>query len=455
MPRVINVPDYTASDRQKKFHQSRAFETLYGGAAGGGKTAALVAEAVSYALEYPKARIYIFRKTTPELKQSVLPEIYKQCADYINVAKGLTFNAQDRVFTFTNGSIIQLAYLENEADKYKYQSAEMHLLLIDELTHFTQDEYEYLKTRVRSTGNHPLKVMCATNPGNIGHAWVKAYFIDITEPEKIYKDRNGNTRIFIPAKVTDHPSPEFVESYTKVLEANSNPDLRRALLLGDWDIFAGQAFNEWRREDEDGKPWHVVDPFAIPKHWIKWFAYDYGYNSFAAGLWFAKEPNTDRIFIYREFYESEMAASRQAEQILMRDQDEDVRLRLADPSIWKDKGDVETGENIASILQRAGLIFQPANNDRIAGKNVIHEMLAPAADGLPKMQVFSSCINFIKTIPALPVDPNRPEDIDTRSEDHLYDCARYGLINQRPGSIIEPKINQDLVAQRSKYASFR
>lgn len=454
MPKEINVPNYQASDRQYKFHTSLAFETLYGGAAGGGKTAAVVAEAVTYAMQYPRARIYIFRKTTPELKQSVVPEIYKQCAEFIQ-AKGMSYNAQDRVFTFSNGSIIQLAYLENEADKYKYQSAEIHLLLMDELTHFTLDEYEYLKTRVRSTGEHPLKVMSATNPGNIGHAWVKAYFIDIAEPETIYTDKNGNTRIFIPARVTDHPSPEFVKSYTKVLEANSNPDLRRALLLGDWDIFAGQAFNEWKRSDADDKPWHVINPFAIPRHWIKWFAYDYGYNTYAAGVWLTRDPSSNRIYLYREFYEHEMAVSKQSEIILMNDQEESVRLRLADPSIWKQRGDVETGENIANILQRAGLIFQPANNDRIAGKNAIHEILAPMPDGTPGLQVFSSCTNFIRTFPALPMDLNRPEDIDTRAEDHLYDCLRYGIINQRQGTMPEPKINQNLVAQRAKYGNYR
>lgn len=452
MAKEIKVPDYTPSDRQTKFHTSTAFETLYGGAAGGGKTAAIVAEAVTYALEYPKARIYIFRKTIPELKQSVVPEIYKQCADYINTAKEMTYNAQDRVFNFANGSIIQLAYLENPQDMFRYQSAEIHLLLIDELTHFSQDEYEYLKTRVRGTGQHPLKVMSATNPGNIGHAWVKSYFIDIAKAETIYKDRNGNTRQFIPAKVSDHPIEAFRDTYTQQLSSLTNPDLKRALLLGDWDIFAGQAFGEWLRETEDGKPWHVIEPFAIPKHWVKWFAYDYGYNSFAAGLWFTRDPSTERIYVYREFYEHEMSVSKQAEQILMRDQEEGVHLRLADPSIWKQRGDVETGENIANIFQRAGLIFQPANNDRIAGKNVIHEMLAPAADGVPKMQIFANCVNTVRTIPALPIDPNRPEDIDTRAEDHLYDDLRYGLINQRPGAIIEPKIDQDLVNQRAKYA---
>lgn len=412
MVKEVKIPDYEPSARQTKFHTSPSFETLYGGAAGGGKTAAIVAEAITYSMEYPKARVYIFRKTIPELKQSIVPEIYKQAADYIERG-GMKYNAQDRTFVFTNGSIIQLAYLENPQDMFRYQSAEIHLLCFDELTHFSQEEYEWVKSRVRGMTDAPKKVMCATNPGNIGHAWVKAYFIDIASPETIYVDpRSEKSRQFIPAKVTDHIDKGFQKEYTAVLNSMSNPDLRRALLEGDWDIFAGQAFTEWKRSTDDDKPWHVIEPFSIPKHWVRWFSYDYGYNSWAGGLWFTRDPSTERIFIYKEFYEHEMGASKQAEQILMRDQDEAVHLRLADPSIWKQRGDVETGENIAAIFQRAGLIFQPANNDRLAGKNVIHEMLATAADGLPKLQVFSNCVNFIRTVPALPIDQNRPEDID-------------------------------------------
>jgi hypothetical protein len=453
--RTISVPDYTASERQTKFHTSIAFETLYGGAAGGGKSAAIVAEAVTYCLEHSGARVYIFRRTIPELKQSILPEIYKQCADYMNLAGGMKYNAQDRRFEFKNGSTIQLAYLETEADKYRYQSAEIHLLLFDELTHFMQDEYEYLKTRVRGTGGYPLKVMSATNPGNIGHAWVKSYFIDVTQPEKLFTDRQSRTRIFIPAKVSDHPSIEFVKSYTANLQSISDPDLRRALLEGDWDIFAGQAFGEWMREkDLDDKviPWHVVDPFAIPDHWVRWFGYDWGFNTYAAGSWFARDPGADRIYVYREFYENAMPVSEQAETILMLDKYEQIRMRLADPSIWQHHGSVETGENVAQIFEKAGLIFQPANNDRKAGKNIIHEMLAPAADGKPRLQVFSSCTNTIRTLPSLPYDKNRPEDIDTRAEDHLYDTWRYGLINQRPAQIPKIRYNETAIAARKKYS---
>lgn len=454
MPKVVKVPEYEPSERQTKFHTSLAFETLYGGAAGGGKTAALVAEAITYALQYPKSRTYIFRRTTPELKQSVVPEFYKQVADYMNIAKGVKFNSQDSVFIFTNGSIIQLAYLETNADMYRYQSAEIHLLLLDELTHFTMEQYEFLKTRVRSGTKQPLKIMAATNPGGIGHAWVKTYFIDISPPETLYTDSNGNSRIFIPAKVTDHVSQEFIDSYSKVLNSISDPNLRRAYRDGDWDIFAGQAFEEWKRE-KDGLPYHVVSPFQIPAHWTKWMAYDYGYNTFAAGVWLAADPVTNRIILYREFYESKMVTGKQAEVMHMMESGELITMHLADPSIWKAVGNAETGELISKIFQNHGLIFQPANNDRKAGKAAIHEALAPQADGLPRLQVFSSCVNFIRTFPNLPVDINRPEDIDTRSEDHLYDALRYGIMNQRPTQMPEIKFDQSKVDARERYVGSR
>lgn len=447
----IRVPDYTPSDRQTIFHQSEAFETMYGGAAGGGKTAAIVAEAITYGLKWPKSRIYIFRKTIPELKQSVVPEIYKQCADFINLGKGMTYNGQDRMFTMNNGTIIQLAYLETTADMYRYQSAEIHLLLIDELTHFTEEEYQFLKTRVRTAGNQPLKVMCGTNPGNIGHAWVKSYFIDITAPETIYTDSHGNSRMFVPAKISDHPDKRFRDTYTRQLSGLSDPNLRKAYLDGDWDIFAGQAFEEWRRE-KDGQPYHVITPFQIPNHWTKWFAYDWGYNTFAAGLWFAKDPATNRIYVYREFYEHAMTASKQAEKISMYSAGEGINMYLADPSLWKHIGNADTGETVAAIFERSKLFFQPANNDRKAGKNAVHEVLMPQADGIPGIQVFSNCVNFVRTFPNLPVDINKPEDIDTRAEDHLYDALRYGLMHVRPGTIVDPKIPEAALSRRQRYA---
>lgn len=436
----VRIPDYEPSERQTKFHTSGAFETLYGGAAGGGKSAAICAEAVTSALETPNTRVYVFRKTIPELKQSIVPEIMKQCAAYIN-AGHMSYNGQDRQFRFKNGSIIQLAYCDNPGDVYKYQSAEIHLLLIDELTHFTFDEYEYLRTRVRSTDTgRRLRIMAATNPGNVGHGWVKNTFIDPAPPETLITDwltdDDGNkyqiTRMYIPAKVDDHPSEAFKRSYKVQLLGIKDPDLRKALLNGDWDVFAGQVFTEWRRNK------HVVKPFTIPDHWVRWLGYDHGYNTYAAALWFAKDPQTDRTYVYRELYETQAGVTELARLIKQLEGPERVMPKMADPAIWKGAGNQNTGETVADMFAREGISFTPANNDRIAGKQAWHTALSIAPDGLPKLQVFENCIHLIRTLPSLPYDRHRVEDVDTEAEDHLYDAGRYALVNQRPAE--EPEI---------------
>ena len=438
----VKVPEYTASEKQTLFHQSTADETLYGGAAGGGKTAALVAEAVTTALQYPGITIYIFRKTIPELKKTIVPEIRKQCAAYV-AAGHMNYNGVDRIWQFDNGSTLHLAYCQNPGDEYHYQGAEMQLLIFDELTHFSLDQYEYLKTRVRSSrGDFPMKVMAATNPGNIGHGWVKSRFIDGKEPYKIYNSDTGFTTLFIPARVDDHPDERFREQYTRTLDAIADPDMRRALREGDWDVFAGQAFSEWRSDK------HVVAPFTIPDHWVKWLSYDYGFNTYAAAIWFTRDPQTNRVYAYREFYESQMPASDQARQINQLSSLESVRIRLADPSIWKSVGNADTGERVADILQKAGLNMQPANNDRLAGKNAVHEALKPMPDGLPGLQVFSSLINLIRTLPSLPYDQHRIEDIDTNAEDHLYDCLRYGLMHQAIAKTIDVYKPQSMLTRK-------
>lgn len=161
-------------------------------------------------------------------------------------------------------------------------------------------------------------------------------------------------------------------------------------------------------------------------------AYDYGYNTFAAALWFAKDPQTQRTYIYREYYVSQRAASMQAADILELEQGEEIAYRIADPAIWKSTANAETGENIAQIMDKNKVHFQPANNDRLAGLNAIHESLSLAPDGLPWKQVFSSCTNYIRTIPMLPYDESKTEDVDTDAEDHLYDVDRYGTVGARP-----------------------
>lgn len=431
----IKVPNYTASERQTLFHTTQADEKLYGGAAGGGKTAAIVAEAVTLALEYPGIPINLFRRTIPELNKTIKAEIMKQCADYIKaghmVWKGNAgADSEGRTYLFKNGSTITLNYCDTAADIYRYQGAEMPVIGIDELTQFPMDWVDYLLTRNRTSNEEwPTLFIAGTNPGGIGHGWVKSRFIDPVTPETINStvDEDGEitTRVFIPAKVDDHPNEKFKKDYKKKLNAINDPDLRRALKDGDWDVFAGQVFTEWRREK------HVVKPFAIPDYWPKWLGYDHGYNTHAAVLWFAKDPQTDRIFIYRELYLTQTGVSRIAQLIKQVEGNEVVLPRFADPAIWKGAGNQNTGETVAEMFQKEGVIFTPANNDRMAGKQAWHDALSIAPDGLPKLQVFENCTELIRTLPSLPYDKNRVEDVDTLAEDHPYDAGRYALLGQR------------------------
>jgi len=423
---TVKVPDYTASDRQTVFHRAVADEKLYGGAAGGGKTAAIVAEGGTLALEYPGIPINLFRRTIPELKATIIPEIQKQYGAYIH-AGHMTWHGQDRYYELSNGSRIILNYLDNDNDIYRYQGAEMPIIGIDELTQFPQAWVEYLMTRNRTSNpDWPVGLIAGTNPGGIGHGWVKSRFIDPMPPETIYTqhldDGHTVTRIFIPAKVDDHPIEKFKDDYKRKLSAISDPQLRRALRDGDWDVFAGQVFKEFRRDI------HVIDPINLPAHWQRWRAMDHGNNNSVG--WFAQDPNTDRIYMYRQYRTHEyVKISEKARTIRQLEAGENISYGLADPSIWAaGQGDHATGKSIAQLYSDEGIAWMPANNDRMAGLDVVHEHLGIQKDGLPKLQFFSTCLSIILTLPSLPYDKNKVDDVDTKADDHDYDMLRYALM---------------------------
>lgn len=439
----LKVPDYTASDRQTAFHTTTADEALYGGAAGGGKTAALVAEGITLALEYPGIPVDFFRRTIPELKGTILPEIYKQAGSYIN-AGHMTWHGQDRKFVLLNGgklngarlpgSTLNLNYCDTDNDIYRYQGREMPVILIDELTQFPQAWVEYLKTRNRSSNpDWPIRFRAGTNPGGIGHGYVKRYFVDIAPAETVYKDpQSGRTRMFIPAKVDDHPLASFKESYGKVLDAISDPNLRRALRNGEWDVFEGQVFTEFSRER------HVVDPFTIPSHWSKWRSMDYGNKN--SVFWFTQDPISERVYVYREYRTDEYTTvSEKARIIKDLEAGEGVSYGLADPSIWNGSANHNDreGKSIAQLFEDDKVLWQPANNDRMAGLAMVHDMLSIAKDGLPKMQFFSTCLSLIRTLPSLPYDKHKVDDVDTKADDHDYDALRYGVMKFKQDPEVE------------------
>ncbi len=399
-----------------------AEEILFGGQAGGGKSLWLRALAVSICVMWPGAIVPIFRRTYPELLDSHVRPLLKELPESMGA-----FNWGRHDWTFPNGSVLEFKHCEHENSVYNYQSAEWEALLIDEATHFTGAMVEYLQSRVRSTTEGWRAISAFTsNPGNVGHAWFKSRFIEPAPPGKVFmateKDLDTGRvrqtrRAFLPSTLADNPSLDEDE-YRRRLDAISDPILRRAISLGDWSIFAGQAFQEWRAE------LHTCKPFAVPPDWPRWVSVDGGWEHPYVALWWTRSREDARFYIYREQVANHVLDAEQAKRILAASVGERVLSYRGDPALWAKKSD--TGKSTAQIYQENRLPLIPATNDRVMGKRRIHDLLAIGGDGKPSLQIFETCRALIKCLPDLIIDPNDPEDVKKADGDDTYDALRYG-----------------------------
>jgi Terminase large subunit, T4likevirus-type, N-terminal len=280
---------YEPFPKQQEFHASRAKYRLFGGAAGPGKSKALLMEAILQAHEVPGANTLLLRRTFSEMEQTLLlyfrrdipRELYK------------SYNESKHVVTWWNGSTTRFGYCQSEADVYQYQGAEFLFIGIDELTLFTLRQWQFLTSRNRCPVPGAFPCMAgATNPGNIGHAWVKSLWIEkqaasgMEHPEEF----DGSDYDFIPARVTDNPIYAGDANYLKTLRALPS-HLKRAFLDGDWDVYAGQYFDRFdcsrhvvRAERIEWKPW-----------WPRWISVDWGFEHPAAVYWHAQTPISTAI----------------------------------------------------------------------------------------------------------------------------------------------------------------
>lgn len=438
MARIALRIDYQPTDKQAIFHRSNADEVLYGGAAGGGKTAALAMEAVQRCLETPGLQAYLFRRSYRELMDTLVLQARK----FVPQAIG-RFCQSTMSMDFINGSSMKFRHCFHPADRFLYAGVEMHALFVDELTHFEKETYDFLKTRLRAENRLNIRpvVRCASNPGGIGHSWVKQRFLDIGEPFEVHEKRifspalgyeDKKTIQYIPARATDNP--HIGDAYIFELEEKPRA-LRDALLYGRWDAFEGQVFDEWQMDAEhysDHRHTHVIDPFCVPKHFKRYRAFDFGYAKPFAVLWFAVAPD-QTAYLYREWYGASgpnvglrlnpKEIAKGIRQIEEQSGENDV-LGIADPSIW----DSSRGESIAEQMEQEGVYFSPGDNARLAGKMQVHLRLRFDENGRAGLYVFKGCKETIRTIPALCYDAARPEDVDTDGEDHIYDALRYFLM---------------------------
>jgi len=424
-------------------------EGFYGGAAGGGKSDYLLIEALRQ-VEKRDYRGLILRKTVPELEQLLeRAEVYYHGA-YPNVK----FNSTFHTFTFPSGAKIRFGSLHRTPERTKYQGKQYEFIGFDELTHFNYSEYSYLKSRNRANAPGMKVYMRSTgNPGGIGHGWVKNYFVRAGEPGKTVWQKDEVTmpdgkvqtfwssKIFIPSKVYDNKillENDF--EYLKRLAALPEAE-RRALLDGDWNIFAGQVFTEFEDVPENygTRQWtHVIEPFKVPKGWKVIRSMDWGYTKpFSVG-WHAIDF-VGRYYRIREYYGCqkdrpdtgiEKKSAEVAKDIrIIEAQDPNLAGRriqgVADPAIFTKESN---GTSIADTFLKQGIVFEPGKNDRIAGKMQFHNRLAFDEGGEPMYYVFNTCRDFIRTIPDLVYSEIHVEDVDTKQEDHIYDEVRYAIM---------------------------
>lgn len=414
-------------------------ELMFGGARGGGKSDFLLGDYMQDVPEGPAWRGILFRKSYAELEELITRahEIYMPLGAQYQVAKS--------TFVFPTGATLKMRYLEHERDAAKYQGHQYTWVGWDELTNWPdQNSYDKLKACVRSaSGVKNKRIRCSANPGGVGHQWVKAYYVD---HNPLGMELIEGKRMFIPSKLTDNHilmanDPEYIDTLRELGSA----ELVRAWLDGDWSVVTGAFFPEFSIEK------HVLQPFELPSHLVRFRSCDWGSaKPFSVGWWAVSDgfetPSgiwlpTGAIIRYREWYGAKgpniglrLTGNQVGKGIKERERNDQISYGVIDPSAYKQDG----GPSIAERMAQEKVLFRRADNSRIAGWDQVRDRLVGDEDSGPMMYFFSTCKDSIRTLPAVQHDDTNPEDVNTDGEDHAPDDIRYACMS-RPFKRGKPK----------------
>lgn len=398
---------------------------LYGGAMGGGKSYWLRWSLIKLLLKFHYTykqrgvRVGLFCEDYPSLNDRHISKISYDFPTWLGTLDG---GAREYVLRDEYGGGVMA--LRNLDDASKYASSEFAAIGVDELTKNKKEVFDMLRTRMRWKGIPDTKFIAATNPGSIGHAWVKKKWMD-----KEHEETEKEAHLFHYVRATAEDNRMNLDkTYFDQLEGLP-AEQRKAFLMGDWNLFAGQFFSEWNEDI------HVIDPFNIPDTWRKFGAYDHGRAKPATFGWYAMDFDGN-IYKYRELYvNKEDGSSRwEAEQIakeivkINNEAKDYLEYVVADSAIWTNIG---TAETIAEILQKHGVGKQgtlipmmipctKGQGSRVNGWAIMHQYLYHDLRTPPKMKYFRNCYDSIRTIPSLIYSEVHMEDLDSDGEDHCF-----------------------------------
>ena len=442
----IGIPN----PKQEILFRDRHRYIAYGGARGGGKSWSFQKKSEMLALRYPGIRICIVRKTYAELLNNY---IYEMTSDLHGIAQ---YNKGEKIFFFPNGSTIKFDYCANDGDLDHYQGVQYDIVFIDEATQLQEDWLKKINASVRGVNPFPKRTYYGLNPGGPSHGYFKRLFID----RRFEKAEKPERYSFIQALLSDNRIlMEMQPEYREDLE-NLPPKLRDAWLYGNWDVFEGQYFEDFRIEPDmtaakeagfeltpaelraQRRFVHVIDPFDITQGekmgWNILRSYDFGYGKPYSCAWWAIDYEGTMYRVLEDYgctgspnEGTKLTPDQQFERIA-RIEREHPWLRgrnidgVADPSIW----DGSRGESVYEAACRHGIYFRKGVNDRIPGWMQIHYRLQFDQNGFARMYIFRNCREFIRTIPLMQYDANKVEDLDSDLEDHIADETRYACMDR-------------------------
>ena len=432
------------SEKQAMFLRDKHKHILFGGARGGGKSWCVRDKAKRLCLRYPGIKLLIVRRTYQELENNHIQPLR---AELLGIAR---YVKTERMFYFPGGSTIRFGYCAADSDLDQYQGAEYDVIFLDEATQLKEDWIRKIVACVRGVNDFPKRIYYTCNPGGVSHSYFKRLFIDrVYEPGENPEDYS-----FIQSLVTDNKAlMESQPDYLRQLEALP-PKLRDAWLYGKWDIFQGQFFEELRLSPDIGlcekagitpeealrqrRFTHVIPPLDMNsgerRGWQICRSYDFGYNKpFSLGYWAVDYDGV--LYRILELYgctgtpdegvkwppEEQFRRIAQLEREHPWLKGRQIHHSVADPAIW----DRSRGESIAETAAKYGIYFTPGDNHRIPGWMQVHYRLQFDEMGYPRMYIFDSCAAFIRTMPLMMYDSVKPEDLDTKLEDHCPDEVRY------------------------------